>query len=150
MPSIPVSHNACSVSFGRCFPRVNVSYWIEIDRGDFSCSDIVGEFSIIDPSFQVDTYGTHLCSDRSLVRNYSVRRCFVEFMQRLPPHLDGVPCSLAVLSSHFEVAPNRSSIYNCRCCFNPLKGEPIPSIDFRLSLGVECLGVSTNRKDTQK
>lgn len=127
-----MSHNACY----RSIPHFDCSYWISIDRGDFPVTDIIGEFSIIDEAFQVDTRGTHLQSDRVVLRNYAIRRVFVEFERYLPSHLENVPHSFAVLNSHFTVAPNQSSVYNCRCYFNDIKNPELPPLDFDISLAM--------------
>lgn len=150
-----VSHNACSVN------HFDVSYWIQIDRGDFPVTDMVGEFSIIDPSFQVETYGTHLESDRCFIKNYAIRRCFAEFLNFLPSHLDGVSVSFAVLRQDLPLGREGDSIFHCRCYFGtsysacgssvipfyPLEFQPI---DFDLSLAVEKVGANKNNERKNK
>lgn len=124
-----MSHNACYGSI----PRFDCSYWVQIDRGDFPCTDIVGEFSIIDPVFQVSTYGSHLSSDRGFVKNYAVRRCFAEFENYLPSNYDGVPRSFAILHQSFPLTREGSSTFVCRCYFECVDLSPV---DFQLSLTV--------------
>lgn len=146
-----VSHNACSVN------RFNVSYWIQIDRGDFPVTDLVGEFSIIDPSFQVETYGSHLHSDMAFVKNYAIRRCFVEFLNYLPSHLEGRRVSFAVLRQDLPLCREGNSVFHCRCFFDvpalPLSIDAgFQPIDFELSLTVENVKANkqTNKKKENK
>lgn len=122
------SHNACY-----SIPHIDVSYWFAVDRSDFSVSDVIGEFSIIDPAFQVSTYGCHLCSDFSYLHNYVIRRCFCEVENYFPVSLEGKDHSFAVLKTHFPSEPNKSTVYDCRCYFHDELARPF---DFQLSIGL--------------
>ena len=124
----PVSHNVCY-----SLPHIDVSYWFAVDRSDFPVSDVIGEFSIIDPAFQVDTYGTHLCSDLCLLRNYAVRRCFSEIENYFPASLEGKSHSFAVLQTHYPSEPNKTVVYDCRCYFSD---DLVNPFDFQLSIGL--------------
>lgn len=137
-----LSHNVCYGSI----PRFDCSYWVQIDRGDFPCTDIVGEFSIIDPVFQVSTYGHHLESDRGFVKNYAVRRCFAEFENYLPSNYDGIPRSFAILHQTFPLTREGSSTFFCRCYF---EGVDVRSVDFELSLTVSEIK-QTAKKENDK
>ena len=129
MSNVKVSHNACSV------PHYIVSYWLSIDRGSFPVTDFIGEFSIIDPAFQLETYGNFLHSDRSFVENYAVRRIFFDIENHLPAHLENVPHSFSVLNK-CHVVSSHDTVFNCRCHFNSSEDPLIPNIDFDISLTV--------------
>lgn len=134
----PMTHNVCYA-----LPHFDVSYWIQIDRGDFPCTDMVGEFSIIDDSFQVSTYGTHVSSDFSFLKNYALRRCFSEFDRNLPPRYDGVSRSYAVLDQNippFSVC----HFFHCRCYF---ESEEFSPVDFDLSLDLGELKQPTRKEN---
>lgn len=132
------SHNVCYV-----LPHFNVSYWIQVDRGDFPCTDLVGEFSIIDDAFQVSTYGLHISSDFSFLKNYALRRCFSAFESNLPSRLNGVPHAFAVLKYH--VSPfSVSHTFHCRCYFESFD---LPPVDFDISL---TMGELQTQKNMEK
>jgi hypothetical protein len=137
------SHNAC------CVNHFDVSYWIQVDRGDFPVTDIIGEFSIIDPCFQLETYGNHLQSDRSFIKNYAVRRCFVEFSNYLPQSFDGKKLSFAILRQNFPMAREGKSVFVCRCFFSDSEYcDPSSNpVDFELSLSIEFVGANKTRKE---
>lgn len=141
-----VSHNVCYISI----PHFDCSYWIQLERGDFSVSDVIGEFSIIDPVFQLETYGSHLVSDDAIRRNYALRRVFSEFERYLPSHLENVPHSFAVLIATCGTRHGNDFVYTCRCYFNSAENPILSPVDFQVSLTIDYVKGVTKQNKKEK
>lgn len=132
-----MSHNVC---YG--VPHIDCSYLISVDRGDFPVTDIIGEYSIIDPAFLVVTYGTYLLSDVATLRNYALRRVFSELENYFPDRLEGKRHSFAVLHASFACFLNSENIYECRCYFDE---EELRPVDFTVSMSLSVVKPKINK-----